>query len=85
MACPEALPESLVPPGAGQESFGHPLLPRDPQPEPESQKPHLLEENGEDLSQGTLWWLHGEGSAGLSLQPVGLGRARSDMSAGCQE
>ncbi|XP_049644536.1 zinc finger protein with KRAB and SCAN domains 5 [Suncus etruscus] len=45
VACPEALPESLVPTGAGQEPFGHRLLPGDPQPEPESQKPHLLEEN----------------------------------------
>ncbi|XP_012790127.2 zinc finger protein with KRAB and SCAN domains 5 [Sorex araneus] len=45
MVCPEALPESLVSPGAVQEPLGHPLLPGVPQPEPEPQKPHCLEEN----------------------------------------
>lgn len=51
MACPESLPENLVPPGTVQEPFGHPLLPGVPQPEPEQQKPHRLEEDGEDPSQ----------------------------------
>ncbi|XP_036752909.1 zinc finger protein with KRAB and SCAN domains 5 isoform X2 [Manis pentadactyla] len=45
MVCPEVLPQKMVPPGTVQESFGHQLLPVDPQPEQEPQKPHLLEEN----------------------------------------
>ncbi|XP_058425204.1 zinc finger protein with KRAB and SCAN domains 5 isoform X3 [Diceros bicornis minor] len=45
VACPEVLPQKMVPPGAVQESFSHQLLSVDPQPEQEPQKPHLLEEN----------------------------------------
>ncbi|XP_066238258.1 zinc finger protein with KRAB and SCAN domains 5 isoform X3 [Saccopteryx leptura] len=45
VACPEALSQKMVPPGALQESFSHQLLSLDPQPEQEPQKPHLLEEN----------------------------------------
>ncbi|XP_058892753.1 zinc finger protein with KRAB and SCAN domains 5 isoform X1 [Kogia breviceps] len=41
----EVLPPKVVPPGAGPESFSHQLLPVDPQPEQEPQRPHLLEEN----------------------------------------
>lgn len=47
MACAEVLHPKVVPPGAGPESFSH--LPVDPQPEHEPQRPHLREENGEDL------------------------------------
>ena len=49
MACAEVLPPKVVPPEAGPESFSHQLLPVDPQPEHGPQRPHLLEENGEDL------------------------------------
>lgn len=49
VACPEVLSQKMVPPGAVQESFSHQLLSLNPQPEQEPQKPHLLEENGEDL------------------------------------
>ncbi|XP_061065308.1 zinc finger protein with KRAB and SCAN domains 5 isoform X3 [Eubalaena glacialis] len=45
VACAEVLPPKVVPPGAGPESFSHQLLPVDPQPEHEPQRPHLLEEN----------------------------------------
>ncbi|XP_037362909.1 zinc finger protein with KRAB and SCAN domains 5 isoform X2 [Talpa occidentalis] len=45
VACPEVLPQKMVPPGPVQESFAHPLLSVDIQPEQESQKPHLLEDN----------------------------------------
>ncbi|XP_032460614.1 zinc finger protein with KRAB and SCAN domains 5 isoform X1 [Phocoena sinus] len=45
VACAEVLPPKVVPPGAGPESFSHQLLPVDPQPEREPQRPHLREEN----------------------------------------
>ncbi|KAG8523798.1 Zinc finger protein with KRAB and SCAN domains 5, partial [Galemys pyrenaicus] len=45
VACPEVLPQKMVPPGPVQESFAHSLLSMDIQPEQESQKPHLLEDN----------------------------------------
>ncbi|XP_026981655.1 zinc finger protein with KRAB and SCAN domains 5 isoform X4 [Sagmatias obliquidens] len=45
VACAEVLPPKVVPPGAGPESFSHQLLPVDPQPEHEPQRPHLREEN----------------------------------------
>lgn len=49
MVCPEVLPQKMVPPGVVQESPSHQLLSVDPPSEQEPQKPHLLEENGEDL------------------------------------
>ncbi|XP_057551307.1 zinc finger protein with KRAB and SCAN domains 5 isoform X3 [Hippopotamus amphibius kiboko] len=45
VACPEALPPKVGSPAAGPESFSHQLLPVDPQPEHEPQRPHLLEAN----------------------------------------
>ncbi|XP_047388788.1 zinc finger protein with KRAB and SCAN domains 5 isoform X3 [Sciurus carolinensis] len=45
VACPEVLPQKMVPPGAVQESFDSQFLALDTQPEQEPQKPHLLEEN----------------------------------------
>lgn len=52
MVCPEGLPQKMVPPGVVQESLSHQLLSVDPQSEQEPQKPHLLEENGEDVRFG---------------------------------
>ena len=49
VACPEGLPQKRVLPGAEPESFSHQLLSVEPQPEQEPQKPHLLEEQGENL------------------------------------
>lgn len=49
VVCPEVLPPKMVPPGVVQESLSHQLLSVDPQSEQEPQKPHLLEENGEDV------------------------------------
>ncbi|XP_040133663.2 zinc finger protein with KRAB and SCAN domains 5 isoform X3 [Ictidomys tridecemlineatus] len=45
VACPEVLPQKMVPPGAVQESFNSQFLAMDTQPEQEPQKPHILEEN----------------------------------------
>ncbi|KAM5130912.1 zinc finger protein with KRAB and SCAN domains 5 isoform 1-T4 [Callospermophilus lateralis] len=45
VACPEVLPQKMVPPGAVQESFDSQFLTMDTQPEQEPQKPHILEEN----------------------------------------
>ncbi|KAF7469467.1 zinc finger protein with KRAB and SCAN domains 5 isoform X1 [Marmota monax] len=45
VACPEVLPQKMVPPGAVQESFDSQFLAMDTQPEQEPQKPHILEEN----------------------------------------
>ncbi|KAB1263718.1 Zinc finger protein with KRAB and SCAN domains 5 [Camelus dromedarius] len=45
VAFPEGLPQKIEPPGARPESFSHQLLPVDPQPEQEPQKPHVLEED----------------------------------------
>ncbi|XP_021567535.1 zinc finger protein with KRAB and SCAN domains 5 isoform X2 [Carlito syrichta] len=46
VACPDGLPQKMVPPGAAvQESFSHQPPSVDTQPEQESQKPHLLDEN----------------------------------------
>ncbi|XP_074246532.1 zinc finger protein with KRAB and SCAN domains 5 isoform X4 [Saimiri boliviensis] len=45
VACPDVLPQKMVPPGAVQESFSHQPLTVDTQPEQAPQKPHLLEEN----------------------------------------
>ncbi|KAM5228604.1 zinc finger protein with KRAB and SCAN domains 5 [Ctenodactylus gundi] len=51
VACPEGLPQKMVPPGAVQEPFGHQFLSVDIQPEQEPQKPHLLEENALPVRQ----------------------------------
>ncbi|XP_058537135.1 zinc finger protein with KRAB and SCAN domains 5 isoform X2 [Ochotona princeps] len=46
VACPEVLPQKMVPPEAVQESFSPQLQSTDSQPEQEPQKPHLPEDNG---------------------------------------
>ncbi|CAK7303542.1 Zinc finger protein with KRAB and SCAN domains 5 [Vulpes lagopus] len=45
VACPEVLPQKMVPPGVVQESLSHQLLSVEPQSEQEPQKPHILDEN----------------------------------------
>ncbi|KAM9208675.1 zinc finger protein with KRAB and SCAN domains 5 isoform 1-T1 [Dugong dugon] len=45
VACPEVLPQKMVPPGAVQESSSEQLLSADSQPRQEPRQPHLLEEN----------------------------------------
>ncbi|XP_076996790.1 zinc finger protein with KRAB and SCAN domains 5 isoform X6 [Tamandua tetradactyla] len=45
VACPDVLPQKMVPPGTVQEFFSDQLLPTDTQPDQEPQKPRLLEEN----------------------------------------